>query len=130
MGIENYLIANSIVGVVAQRLVKKICTHCKEEYEATDIERAMIPGIKTLYKGAGCNYCNFSGYKGRTAVHEILEIDNTIRSLISNREPVEQIYDYVIKNKKLKFIKDSVAELVEGGITTIDELIKNSSFVV
>ncbi|MDD4689953.1 MAG: ATPase, T2SS/T4P/T4SS family [Eubacteriales bacterium] len=130
MGIEDYLIANSVVGVVAQRLIKKICPYCKEQYEASEAEQAMLPGIRTLYRGKGCHNCNYTGYKGRTAVHEILEIDSHIRSLVSKKQPTEMIYQYVKENDKLKFIKDSVNELVERGVTTVEELIKNSSFVV
>ena len=74
MGIESYMIANSLAGVVAQRLVKKICTHCKYEKEPTEIEKNLVPGLKTLYEGRGCHNCNDTGYKGRIAVHEILEI--------------------------------------------------------
>jgi type IV pilus assembly protein PilB len=130
MGIEHYLIANSIVGIVAQRLVKKICPYCKEEYTITENERGYAPSLTKAFRGKGCLNCNKTGYKGRVAVHEILEIDNPIRDMISNKEAAENIYNYVIKNEKLTFIRDSVLRLVEGGITTIDELVKNSSFAV
>ncbi len=130
MGIEHYLIANSVVGIVAQRLVKKICPYCKEEYETSKEEQEIAPNIKIAFRGKGCLNCNRTGYKGRVAVHEILEIDNPIRDMISNKDHAENIYKYVIENGKLTFIRDSVLKLVEGGITTIDELVKNSSFAV
>ena len=130
MGVEKYLIANSVVGIVAQRLIKKICPHCKVEYEPDESELSLLPNVKKLYRGRGCHNCNFTGYKGRIAVHEILEIDGPIRAMISRNEPVENIYQYVSDNKKLKYIWESVSELVEKGTTSVDELIKNSAFQV
>lgn len=130
MGVEKYLIANSVVGVVAQRLIKKICPYCKVEYEPDESELSLLPNVKKLHRGRGCHNCNFTGYKGRIAVHEILEIDGPIRAMISKNEPVENIYRYVSDNKKLKYIWESVSELVEKGTTSVDELIKNSAFQV
>ena len=72
MGIEPYLIANSLVGSVSQRLVRTICPHCREKLKATELERQVLgKEIEYVYRGAGCHHCNQTGYKGRTAVHEI-----------------------------------------------------------
>ncbi len=130
MGVENYLIANSLVGVVAQRLIKKICLHCKTSYTPEGTEKLAAPDILTAFRGTGCHNCNHTGYRGRVAVHEILEMDGQIRTMISKNMPIENIYNYVREESKLKFIRDSVMELVERGITTIDELVRNSSFAV
>ena len=130
MGIESYLLANSLAGVVAQRLIKKICPFCKEEYIPTEEQRVLVPNALVFYKGRGCHNCNESGYKGRIAVHEILEIDPEIRRMISARESTENIYAYVREHDKLKLIKDNIITLIEEGVTTIEELLKQTAFVV
>ena len=130
MGIESYLLANSLAGVVAQRLIKKVCPFCKEEYFPTEEERNLVPNATVFYKGRGCHNCNDSGYKGRIAVHEILEIDPQIRRMISARESTENIYTYVREHDKLHFIKDNIITLIEEGVTTIEELLKQTAFVV
>ena len=130
MGIESYLLANSLAGIVAQRLIKKICPFCKEEYLPTEEERKLVPNATAFYRGRGCHLCNDSGYKGRIAVHEILEIDSHIRRLISDRAPTENIYAYVKEHDKLKLIKDNIITLIEEGVTTVEELAKQTAFVV
>lgn len=128
MGIKHYLIANSVVGIVAQRLIKKVCPLCKEAYTPDEMERREFPGVAQLYRGTGCSSCNHSGYKGRIAVHEILEIDKEIRSMISANVPTEQIYDYVKREEKMSFIAENIYELVEQGLTSIEEYRKHTSF--
>ena len=130
MGIESYMIANSLAGVVAQRLVKKICPHCRVEKEPSDIEKQLVPGIQKSFRGLGCHNCNDTGYKGRIAVHEILEIDSEIRKLISNKAHTDDIYKYVIENNKLKFIKDNIIDLILQGETTVEELLRQTSLTV
>lgn len=130
LDIQNYMIANSVVGIAAQRLIKKICPHCKEEYTPDENEREIIPGVEKLYKGKGCHNCDFTGYRGRLAVHEILEVDAAIRGMISRKEPIENIYDYASKEGRLIFIRDSVKELVLQGITSFDEFIEHISILL
>ncbi|OXS27078.1 MAG: type II secretion system protein GspE [Acetobacterium sp. MES1] len=131
MGVEPYLVANSLTGVVAQRLVKKICPNCREAYVASEIERELLgePRLTTLYRGRGCHICNNTGYKGRTAIHEILAIDKTIRNLISRKEPIEDIYNYVEQTGKLIPLRKSVANLTIQGITSMEEFLKLSYYV-
>lgn len=78
----------------------------------------------------GCHNCNNTGYKGRIAVHEILEIDNEIRRMISSKVKVEDIYDYVLRNGKVKFIKDNIVELIRDEQTTIEELLRQTSLTI
>lgn len=130
MGIPNYLISSALAGLVAQRLVKKICPLCKYSYEPSDMERRLLPNIKTFYRGKGCNACNNSGYKGRASVHEVLEMDREVRRIISSGEPIENIYEYVKKEDKMSFIADDIYTLVENGTTTSDEYIKQTNFEV
>nr|WP_320023889.1 ATPase, T2SS/T4P/T4SS family [uncultured Acetobacterium sp.] len=131
MGVEPYMVANSLTGVVAQRLVKKICPNCREAYIPSEIEKALLsePRLTTLYRGRGCHMCNNTGYKGRTAIHEILAIDKTIRTMISRKEPVEDIYSYVEETGKLIPLRKSVSNLTINGITSMEEFLKLSYYV-
>jgi type IV pilus assembly protein PilB len=131
MGVEPYMVANSLTGVVAQRLVKKICPNCREAYAATEIEKDLLgePRLTTLYRGRGCHMCNNTGYKGRTAIHEILAIDKTIRAMISRREPIENIYSYVEETERLIPLRKSVSNLTIQGITSMAEFLKLSYYV-
>lgn len=131
MGVEDYLLANSLVGVVAQRLVKKICPHCYEEYEPRENELRMLGGLRpdSLVRGRGCHNCNNTGYKGRLAVHEILAIDGNIRTMVASKAPTEKIYAYVRENNKLKSLQVSLQKLVMDKKTSIDELLKLTYFV-
>lgn len=130
LDIQHYMIANSVVGIVAQRLIKKICPYCKEEYEPDEEASEIIPEATTLYRGKGCHNCDYTGYKGRIAVHEILEVDATVRGMISRKEPVENIYDYATANNKIIYIRDSVKEKVLEGTTSLDELVEHISIML
>ena len=131
MGVEPYMVANSLTGVVAQRLVKKICPNCRQAYAASEIEKGLLeePRLTTLYRGRGCHICNNTGYKGRTAIHEILAIDKNIRTLISRREPIEDIYSYVEETGRLIPLRKSVSNLTIQGITSMEEFLKLSYYV-
>ncbi|MFT9494816.1 GspE/PulE family protein [Anaerosolibacter sp.] len=125
MGIESYLVSSSVVGVIAQRLVRKICEHCKASYEANDSEKRIlnINHLTKLYRGKGCTYCNQTGYKGRTAIHEIMPIGKELRIKIDNRENIETLRDVAIKNGMVS-LRESCQSLVLEGITTIEEMLK------
>jgi type IV pilus assembly protein PilB len=130
MGVEPYMVANSLTGVVAQRLVKKICPNCKEAYAPSDIEISLLgQPVEKLYRGRGCHQCNETGYRGRTAIHEILAIDKTIRGMVSRRDPIEDVYAYVEEGKRLTSLRDSVARLTATGVTSMEEFLKLSYYV-
>ena len=131
MGVEDYLLANSLVGVVAQRLVKKICPFCREEYDASESEmRAMNANdITTLARGRGCHNCNNTGYKGRVAIHEVLTIDSNIRNFMTHTTGVEEINTYVKENNLMKSLHTSLIKLVRERKTTVEELLKLTYFV-
>lgn len=125
MGIEQYLVAASLTGVIAQRLVKKICPKCKEAYEANEVEKNLLgedpeKPLK-LYKGAGCNYCNNTGYYGRTGIYEIMEITREHRAIMQGSHDLDEIRKISIENGA-KTLKMSCVDLVLRGETTIDEL--------
>ncbi|ADR18319.1 GspE/PulE family protein [Calditerrivibrio nitroreducens] len=126
MGIENFLVATSLIGVVGQRLVRKICEHCKQEYipEPEMLERLKIKdnGIK-FYRGAGCPECKYTGYSGRIGIYEVLKIDGAIKQMITKGKSVEEIRSYALKNG-FKSMFDGGFEIVKSGITTIEELLR------
>lgn len=131
MGIEPYLIASSLIGVTAQRLVRKICNDCKEEFRPSEFLLKQV-GIENydgvFYRGKGCIACNNSGYKGRIAVQEILKIDDNIREMILSRKPSKDIKEYAIKNGNISLLQDAI-DKAKKGITTIEEVIRVISTV-
>ncbi len=125
MGVEPYMIANSLSGVVAQRLARKVCLHCAEDVELRDHEAAELGlHVTTVRKGTGCEHCNFTGYKGRIAIHEVVIIDKHVREMITERRTAEEIYQYVEKTQNLRRLKANLIQLVEEGMTTIEELMR------
>ena len=124
MGVEPYMIASSLVGIVAQRLVRKVCPFCGEWGPMTEQEEAIagvhFPQIK---HAKGCRQCNNTGYKGRISIHEILMIDKKVREMITKGASVEEIKDYAVQEQGMSTLKKSALELVENGTTTVDELV-------
>lgn len=130
MGVEPFMVANSLVGSISQRLVKTICPHCKEKLNTTELDRKVLgKEVTHVYKGAGCHLCNHTGYKGRTAIHEVIVIDKDVRKMISNRIDIEDIYQYVKASQNLKTLRDQAVDYVKQGITTMDELYKITSYL-
>lgn len=127
MGVETYLVASSLVGLVAQRLVRKVCPDCAREMETTPQERLILgKDLKYVKRGVGCAKCNHTGYSGRIAIHEILSVDNDIRKMIANHASVEEIKAYAIEHQHMRTLKQSALALVEEGVTTPEELYKIS----
>lgn len=125
MGIDPYLVASSVVGIMAQRLVKKICTNCKVSYEI-DEKVAFLVGVEKgtiIYRGEGCSKCNETGTSGRTAVHEVMVIDREIRNLINEGKTIDKIKDKAIESG-MDTLKDACRDLLLKGIITIDEMLK------
>lgn len=127
MGLESYLVASSITGIIAQRLVRKVCPFCKEEYDASGYEKEILGLDKNenikLTRGKGCPKCNNSGYYGRMGVYEIMEITKEHRELIMNNATTNELKNFSIKNG-MKTIRKSCEEMVLEGKTTVDELVK------
>ena len=127
MGVETYLVANSLVGLVAQRLVRKVCPHCARQMETTEQERLFLgEDVRVVTRGTGCSKCNNTGYKGRVAVHEILAINNDIRRMIINHTSIEEITRYAREVQHMRTLKESGLILVKEGKTTPEELLKIS----
>ncbi|MFB1080523.1 GspE/PulE family protein [Jeotgalibacillus sp. JSM ZJ347] len=127
MGVEPFLIASSLSGVVAQRLVRKVCRDCAEKQEATVSEKEIFAKrgiqIETVFRGKGCTSCNMTGYKGRIAIHEVLMIDEEMRNIILNRESFARLREVAIKNKTIFLIDDGLLK-VKQGITTTEEIMR------
>ena len=126
MGMEPYMIASSLVGVVAQRLMRRVCPECSV-LEAPSLEERLFLGDRapSLVRHAkGCARCNHTGYRGRVAVHEIICVDGEIRKMISGSASVEEIAAYAEKEQGMKPLAARGLELVEKGETTVDELVK------
>lgn len=127
MGVETYLVANSLVGIVAQRLLRKVCPHCAREVDTTEQERLFLgEDVKRIRRGMGCSHCNNTGYKGRIAVHEILSMDHTVRKMVVEHQSIEEIKRYAIEQQGMRTLKESGLQLVKEGVTTPEELMKIS----
>lgn len=128
MGLEPYLIANSMVGVVAQRLMRKVCQDCALTVPITAQEKVIL-GIHEqesflVKKPCGCPACNHTGYRGRIAIHEILQVDKMIRKLIMDDAPVEEMKAYAIRSQNMKTLKTSALQYLKSGITSVEEAVK------
>ena len=131
MGIAPFLISSSVIGVMAQRLVRQICPRCIEEYTPGEdvLENLKVnfkvpePGKLKLYRGKGCDYCKNTGYRGRTAIFEIVRINDEIRSMIMKNSSSNEIKETAIKNG-MRTLLDSGIEKALEGITTIDEVLR------
>ena len=125
MGVENYLIANSLVGMVAQRLMRKVCPNCSQEIDTTPEERKLLgEDVKKIHRGRGCIQCNNTGYRGRTAIHEIIALDANLRRMISDRASMDEVVAYARKNQNMRTLKENGLKLVKAGISTPEELLK------
>ncbi len=128
MGVAPYMVASSVVGIIAQRLVKLLCNECKEKYTLTDPADLRLVGrtepvdIYRPRKG-GCKVCRNTGHSGRTAIHEIIVTSNDIKELISAGATAEEIGEQAKKNGT-RLLRDNVTEMVLAGRTTMDELVK------
>ena len=122
MGLEPYMVSSALVGVVAQRLVRRICTNCRKAYDADPdlIEQFNFEPGQKLYKGEGCTDCNGSGYKGRIAIHEVVVITRGMKTLLEKRAPEDEMRVLAVK-EGTQMLMDSALALVVEGITTIAE---------
>ena len=124
IGVEPYLISAGLRGVISQRLVRKICSHCREEYEPTPEELALVglapqDGLR-YYRGKGCPMCFHTGYRGRTAVFEVLVITSKLRQAISAGVTQSELSQLALE-EGFKTMRDDCLALVHQGITTIEE---------
>ncbi len=129
MGIESYLIASSLIGVLAQRLVRTVCHNCREPY--TPSERVLndlcsdadaAAGLR-LFRGRGCEECRLTGYRGRTAICEILMVDNVVRELVASASPAGDIRT-AARQCGMRTLREAGWEKVKRGLTTVEEVLR------
>ncbi|MDN4617466.1 ATPase, T2SS/T4P/T4SS family [Paenibacillus sp. PsM32] len=129
MGIEPYLIASSLIGIVAQRLVRRICSDCKESYPPTDQEKIVLEShgldVQVLHRGKGCGNCNNTGYRGRVAIQEVLKIDKTLRRIITEGAAIEEIRNAAKDQEMVTLMNDGLHKVIEG-ITTVQEVMRET----
>jgi type IV pilus assembly protein PilB len=125
MGLEPFMVSSALIGVVSQRLVRRICTNCRMEYEPDEIEAGVLklkPGQK-LYRGEGCPECAGTGYKGRIAIHEIIIMSKAMKALLDRRASEDEMRK-LATSEGTQMLADSAAQLVLEGITTVREMNK------
>ena len=133
MGVEPFLTASSLVGVLAQRLVRKLCPKCREEYEISHAElKKIVPDLETygynqpsykLYKAKGCLTCNNTGYKGREAVFEFLTVTEEMKRLILDRATITEVRDLAVQ-QEMKTLKDEGLYKMMEGTTSLEEVLR------
>lgn len=129
MGVEPFLLASTLEVVIAQRLVRRICENCRYSEKIENLEKQNLsvkdyfPPHTTLYKGKGCNVCNQTGYKGRVAIFEFIQITAELQDLILQNPSTKQIWELARKQGARTLFEDGV-EKVKNGITTLEELLR------
>jgi general secretion pathway protein E len=128
MGVEPYLLTSSITAILAQRLVRKICPHCREVYKPTEFESELLAEYlkssgRILYKGRGCENCIDTGYIGRTGIFELLKMSSKIRQMVQLKKSSEEIKDEAIKEGMLTLREDGLNKAFEG-TTTLSEILR------
>lgn len=132
MKVEPFLIASTVNIVIGQRLVRRICPHCRIERPATEAELKSLSEVlpmdvlkekKIFYSGKGCKACDDSGYLGRVGIHEVLEVDDEIRDAIMHRANADEIRAIAVKKGMTTMIQDGFNKVLEG-ITTVEEILR------
>ncbi|WP_394167322.1 type II secretion system ATPase GspE [Photobacterium piscicola] len=126
MGIEPFLVSSSLLGVLAQRLVRTLCAECRQPFEADTEQKKLFKLTATdslmLYRPCGCDKCNFKGYRGRTGIHELLQVDERVQELIHAEAGEQAIEKYV--RQTTPSIRDDGLDKVRQGITTLEEVMR------
>jgi type IV pilus assembly protein PilB len=125
MGVEPYLLVSTLRGIVAQRLVRSICPHCREEYtpDSTECELAGVePGTK-LIRGAGCRECRNTGYRGRVAIFEVMGVNEEIRKALVSRASLDEIRRAALAMGMVTLREAGIKKVIEG-VTTVSEIIR------
>lgn len=127
MGLEPFLVASSLSGVVAQRLVRRICRDCRQDVAPTEREKHIFANrgmkVTSVSRGKGCPTCNMTGYKGRLAIHEILVVDEMMKKMIMNNRSINDIKEYAVQAGTIFLIDDGLLK-VKQGVTTTEEILR------
>ena len=126
MGVEPFLLSSSLIGVLAQRLVRRLCPDCREAYVPDETELTLLTAYgkpNQLYRPKGCPSCNHTGYRGRTGIYELLQVDDQLRSMIHARESEQKLRDYALQHG-MHTLRDDGLRWVAAGETSVEELIR------
>ena len=126
IGVDPFMVAPSIIGVMSQRLIGRICQNCKEDYTPSDdiLHRYFLPGTianATFYRGRGCDSCNKTGFSGRIAIQEVIEISEEMRSMISNKESPMKLQEAANRIGCMSLRVDALKKALLG-LTTLEEV--------
>ena len=129
MGVPNFLLASSLRGIIAQRLVRKLCDKCKKESEVTEqmSHEIQLPQGTKIFSPVGCPSCRFTGYSGRTVIAELMIIDPTLREMINKASPQQEIKDQAIKNG-MATLRDIATIKVLDGTISAEEMLLTTMF--
>ncbi len=126
MGIEPFLLSSSLLAVLAQRLVRTLCSACRVPHQPDNREQELLelePGVReTIYRAEGCEHCNFTGYRGRTGIHELLIVDERVREMIHTEAGEQQIERY-LRHSTPSIRHDGISKVLQG-ITTLEEVLR------
>jgi type II secretory ATPase GspE/PulE/Tfp pilus assembly ATPase PilB-like protein len=127
IGIVPDILAGNIIGVIAQRLVRRLCKHCKQPHEPTPAERAMLGSAgersPKLYRSVGCDQCDYQGYKGRMAIMELLKMDGELDELIAHRATGRELQKTAVAKGFRTLADDGVRRVLDGS-TSLEELVR------
>jgi type IV pilus assembly protein PilB len=129
MGVEPFLISSTLMGVLAQRLVRRVCSSCKTPFEPTDQQLTQLSlspediAGKEFYYGSGCGDCNDTGYKGRKGIYELLEVSESIRSLINDRAPTVVVRQKAVEDGMITLRQDGLRSIFTGE-SSVEEVLK------
>jgi type II secretory ATPase GspE/PulE/Tfp pilus assembly ATPase PilB-like protein len=126
MGIEDYLLASALQGVIAQRLVRVLCPECKQSYTPKTEELSFAPEgrkVDKLYQAQGCEECSQIGFQGRTSIYELLPFDKELEFLVTQHENINELRNKADK-KGYKTLFEAGWRKVEAGVTTLDEVLR------
>jgi general secretion pathway protein E len=130
MGVESFLMSSSIVGLIAQRLVRRLCPHCKTPHQLRKDEKELMgltpdADVSQVFEPHGCELCNHLGYRGRTGIYELITIDETLRGMIHRNENIQTIEAYL--RPSTPSIRDDGFKRVLAGDTALAEILRVTS---
>ena len=131
LGLEPFLVTATLEAIIAQRLVRRICTNCKTPYRPTDDQlwelrlKAEDLGDKQFFYGKGCDYCNNTGYRGRMGLYEIMVLDDGLRDMIMENASTAVLRREAIK-RGMRVLRESGLTAIYNGVTTIDEIVRET----
>nr|VFK59612.1 MAG: general secretion pathway protein E [Candidatus Kentron sp. TUN]VFK68065.1 MAG: general secretion pathway protein E [Candidatus Kentron sp. TUN] len=127
MGVEAFLLSSTLIGILSQRLARKLCTHCKQIHtmapdELDEVRKIFPASASHVYQSAGCNQCNFSGYRGRVGLYELIIVDDKLRTMIHNRAPEHELERYA-RQRSRSIFQDGIQQVLTGN-TSLEEVLR------